>query len=922
MLAIRKLSVGDGYQYLSRQVATGDVQVARAAALADYYAASGTAPGRWYGSGLKGLAAGIKAGDAVTSEAMTRVFRDGRDPTSGESLGVPFDEQHGGTGHAVAGFDLVFTVPKSASVLWALGDEFTRKAVVAAHHAALSQCVAFLEDNVVRTRVGAGGARQIRTAGLVAAAFEHVDSRLNDPNLHTHLVVANKVQGPDGTWRSLDGRTILAATVAVSELYDGLYADELSHRLPVTWHLRDRGERRIPAFAIDGLPDELLHHFSGRAGQIDAAQTAWETGLTARRGRRPTPLEVIRKRDQLTRATRPAKVLRPLAELFEEWANRARTLTGHEPRDLAARALIGDYGRPLAAHDIAAETLDALVARVVADVEARAATFTEWNLTAAASRATRELRMASPDERVALVGRLVVDAAGRCVRLDDGHVDRVGEQRYSTPAILTAEQDLLTTARAPLPLGVPNHIQVRWAWRDGPTLTADQKNAVAAVLTSGRVVDTVVGAAGTGKTTTLRAIADGWLMFHRGEILALAPSATAAHVLGDALGIRAETAAKWLYESRRSVGEPQWQLSRGQLVVLDEASLADTPTLAALSRQAAEVGAKLLLVGDPAQRPAVGPGGGFGMLTHQHTTARLTVLHRFVHAWEGDATLQVRVGDATVIGTYQREDRITAGTRDELLTQAVRAAAEDTEVGRVALLQAADNRTVHDLNARAQALAISDGRVAGEHGVPLSDESSASVGDQVVTRRNDRRLRTNDGHVRNGELWDVVSTGADGSLTVRSLNPRSDAVVRLPARYVAEHVELGYATTTARAQGSTVDVSRTVVTPAMSREDLYVAITRGREHNQIYVPVVPDDPDCPPGRPLAQSAAETLRTVLATTRVPMTALETWAAHHPGEPLFVRANRPQPDQISTYPPMQPYSSTPGPARAPSGRVVEL
>ncbi|MDA8439914.1 MAG: hypothetical protein M0Z51_13780, partial [Propionibacterium sp.] len=140
--------------------------------------------------------------------------------------------------------------------------------------------------------------------------------------------------------------------------------------------------------------------------------------------------------------------------------------------------------------------------------------------------------------------------------------------------------------------------------------------------------------------------------------------------------------------------------------------------------------------------------------------------------------------------------------------------------------------------------------------------------------------------------------------------------------YVVEHVELGYATTTARSQGSTVEITRTVVTPAMAREDLYVAITRGREHNQIYVPVIPDDPDCPPGRPAEQSAAETLRAVLSTTRAPMTALETWAAHHPGEPLPVLVNQPQPVLTPTYPPMRPSPSTAVPGRAPAGRVVEL
>jgi len=125
------------------------------------------------------------------------------------------------------------------------------------------------------------------------------------------------------------------------------------------------------------------------------------------------PLEITKKREQLTRATRPAKVLRPIGELFEEWANRARALTGLEPHDLAARALVGDYSRRLNARDVADETYDALVAQVIGDAQARAATFTAWNLAAAAGRATRELRMASPDERIRLVARLVIARACR-----------------------------------------------------------------------------------------------------------------------------------------------------------------------------------------------------------------------------------------------------------------------------------------------------------------------------------------------------------------------------------------------------------------------------------------------------------------------------------------------------------------------------
>ena len=160
MLAIAKLTVGDGYEYLSRQVATGDIEISRSQALAAYYAASGTEPGVWLGRGLEGLAA-VRRGDQVTREAMTRVFRDGRDPSTGDSLGIPFDALHVGRGKPVAGFDLVFTVPKSASVLWALGDAATREAVVGAHRSALAQAplnkTAAVQDGIAIVAVALDG---------------------------------------------------------------------------------------------------------------------------------------------------------------------------------------------------------------------------------------------------------------------------------------------------------------------------------------------------------------------------------------------------------------------------------------------------------------------------------------------------------------------------------------------------------------------------------------------------------------------------------------------------------------------------------------------------------------------------------------------------------------------------------------------
>ena len=124
-----------------------------------------------------------------------------------------------GRREAVAGYDLVFTPVKSVAVLWGIGSQTTRRAIFDAHTAAVADCLAWLETNAAFTRTGDKGQAQIDVTGVTAAMFHHWDSRAGDPDLHTHVAVSNKVQGTDGTWRSLDGRPLFAAAVSLSERY-------------------------------------------------------------------------------------------------------------------------------------------------------------------------------------------------------------------------------------------------------------------------------------------------------------------------------------------------------------------------------------------------------------------------------------------------------------------------------------------------------------------------------------------------------------------------------------------------------------------------------------------------------------------------------------------------------------------------------
>lgn len=222
------------------------------------------------------------------------------------------EETARGRRRAVAGFDFTFSIPKSASVLWAVGDAGVQALIGEAHPRSVAEVVAFMEREVAATRTGAtagdGAVAQVDVTGLVATAFDHFDSRAGDPHLHTHVVISNKVKTVlDGRWRSLDGRPMHAAVVALSELHEAVFADHMTRIFGVSWEAREMGRDRNPAWAIAGVPEELVAEFSTRARHIDAEKNRLIDENVAQRGRQPSNATILKLRAQATLATRPNK---------------------------------------------------------------------------------------------------------------------------------------------------------------------------------------------------------------------------------------------------------------------------------------------------------------------------------------------------------------------------------------------------------------------------------------------------------------------------------------------------------------------------------------------------------------------------------------------------------------------------------------
>ena len=931
VISLRRMTLGSGYRYLMESVATGDGSVGASSNLTRYYAESGTPPGMFLGSGLAALdgGRGVEKGSQVSEQHLFNLLGMCADPVTGMPLGrlpnrlpLPRSTQvadheagnpengidaeqtrHGARIAAdgrsrrarcrvpVAGFDLTFSPSKSVSVAWALADRETKTMIYDCHRRAIDVVLTYAEREVFHSRSGTNGVVQEDVEGVVATAFTHWDSRAGDPQLHDHVVVANRARSAsDGKWRTLDSRGLFKSVVALSELHQGVLSDLLTEAFGWGWDARARRHSDQLRWEVEGVAETLMAEFSQRATAIEERKNALVVEFATVRGRQPTTTEVLDLRRRATLETRPAKEHHSLGEMTGRWRQRAEKYVGNDQRSWVAGLADRNDLPLLRAIDLGDGILADAAAVAVQTVAERRATFSRANLLAEVHRQLHGVRFSSPDDRIAVAEHTTDLATAQSLLISapelhhtPEHMRRAdgssrfrakGHEIYTTAALLETESRLLDAGRqvggpAVATGTVATATSANLPGRTHP-LSLDQAVAVEQIATSGRSLDVLVGPAGTGKSTTMAGLRSVWEAEHgAGSVLGLAPSAAAAEVLAAELGIDTENTAKWLYEHRQEperlwkleglrrqfrssgISNPhrssvqrriaaaeeevaRWRLRRGQLVIVEEATLAGTFALDELVTAAGDAGAKVLLVGDQAQLSAVEAGGMFAALVRDRNglAPQLSDVRRFHSAWEKTASVELRAGSEDAIDAYEAHNRIASGNRDEMLDAIFAAWKHDVASGCTSLMIASDLGTVSELNARAQADRVSVGQVM-DGGVTVAGGGTAGVGDQVHTRQNDRRLTSGRSWVRNGDRWTVIATFQNGSMTVK--RAKGAGQVLLPADYVREHVELAYASTAHRAQGRTVDTAHAMVSPTTTREVLYVSGTRGRKGNWLYV---------------------------------------------------------------------------------------
>jgi conjugative relaxase-like TrwC/TraI family protein len=772
--------------------------------------------------------------------------------------------------NAVPAYDLAVRAPKSVSILHALGHLLDRPALVerglapgtsipaevlAAHQVAVGDTIGFLERHAAFVR-GPGG--RVPATGLSVAVFDHRSSREGDPLLHSHLVIANVARGVDGRWAALDSTALYAWARTAGHVYQARLRCELGRRLGVVFDQPHNG-----LADIEGMPRPAIDLFSERRRQI--LRRLARLGLSGARAAQVATLDT-RAAKSVERERTPDEQARRAARVGFG-AKEVASLVGHgcRPRPPGKVAGVADH---MTSPDGLCERSSTVDLR---DAICGFATGLPEGATAPELERWSACLLADPARFLPVLGAKPT-STGVVHRADGTAVPAGGPlATFTTPELLGHEATLVAlfeTGRAPAApraIATPNALDTAIASR--PTLRAEQETMVRAITTSGRGVEVVVGGPGTGKTFALGAAAQAWkasglrvvgasLQGGAAEILATEAGLPSQYTLTSLLGTCHREGAGFLART---------------VVIVDEASMADTRQLALVTRYAAAAGAKLVLVGDPDQIPEVEAGGAFAHLVSR-CGADLVALrenHRQVDPRDRHRLTLVRDAKAAdAIASAQAAGRWhSAATADEVRELLLRDWHTAPGVaGFDKFLVATTVSEVEGLNVAARAIYAAEDRLGAE---PLVIELNAP--DRAVDQR---ELRTGDRVRATRNQWDkAVFTGRVGTVVALDpgdftvtveLDPMRDGtgawrprqVVTFDTTFLHERQVTGwwggndiqapglthaYASTANGVEGRTGARSYVLLCEAgLYRQAAYVALSRARLETHLYGMTVPD----------------------------------------------------------------------------------
>lgn len=772
MLSISQIS-GDGSYYTSLAQ--------------ERYYLHDQARSEWMGVGAErlGLSGEVKAED------FKRLLA-GFHPRTGEPL-----VQNAGAEKRQLGWDLTGNAPKAVSTGYAVSPlEVTLKGMsptpnmrhefAEAHIEAIRRMQKYLDGVAGRTRRGKGGLER-EAVNLVAAAFHEYSNRNGEPHIHTHLIVLNLAERADGSFGTIVSQDLYRHKMAAGAIYRAELAHQLRRRLGLKLTPQRIG------FGIEGIPDTLNEAFSQRRAEIEAALDG--SGFSG-----PQAARVAAEN------TRAAKKRVAPDVLFQEWAETGAR-HGLCPERVLALRQPGHVHRP---PRLTPEIVHGEIERLLN----HQSFFSEREL-------VRRLAEHSPE--AGIPARHILGTARRATA---GLIDlgvHQHERKFTTQAMLDLECELVrnaVTGQHDRRHGVAESVVAQAI--AARQLSEEQKGALKHITLEAGTIRLVHGLAGTGKSVMLDAAREAWTKAGY-QVIGCALAGKAVEGLQKSSGIESHTIARLLLQWGRTESAVR-PLSPRSVLVVDEAGMVGTRQLKELLDQAVQAGAKVVLVGDTKQLPAIQAGSPFNALSQLLGEASLTDIRRQVTDWGRTAVKRLAEGQVrAAINILQDKGLVqVAPTREEATRQLLREWSHEPAPERVLML-AGTHEEVAWLNRGAQQQRRASGLTGKQ--TCLIGGKSFHPGDRLLFGRNDRKLG-----VTNGTLGTLVGE-REGSAVVHLDNGRTAFI---PTNH--EHVRLGYAVTTHKSQGTTVDRAFVLFSDTMqSREATYVQVSRARHSAKLFL---------------------------------------------------------------------------------------
>jgi hypothetical protein len=793
---------------------------------------------------------------------------------------------------------------QQAAVYWAGREERCQEVLHRANRAALE----YMQTWAGVTRTGYHGVRvdghepgRFEEAGLIVTSWLQGTSRDGDPQDHIHNQIARITRtASDGKWRAHDTASLRAVLGALQAVAATAVECELTREFGVEWVPRVDGRGN----EIRGVAQAQMDAYSTRTVRVHEKERELAREWQRRHGHAPNSRELYYLTQKATLLSRKGKDTGQVDwdELVQRWdatiggelADIAPAISNARGPDTRTRAADRGAESPGPSGPPSREEQFRALAKALVLVSEKNPAWTRHDLLKQLALVmppqTRHMDAAAAQQLlVGLAEEALSGRAGDVVCLEapewpplpaslrrelDGRsiYTRPGVTRYATAAQLSLEDMLVAQACTQGAPRLPGELAARRLGADLALLRAqlreradeargrvtqhrlrlDQAAAVWHVLTSARTVEVITGPAGTGKTRVLAAGARAW----DGPVFGTATSQNAANELR-AAGVRVAANTTRLLADFDAIPP-------GSLIEVDEGSMVSMAHLAALVDHAARNGCKLVLAGDQEQLAAVEGGGAMMLLAERLGYVQLAEPVRFTAAWERDASLRLRQGDATALDEYDQHGRIRGAPPEEAMDQAVKAYVASYLAGRDVLLMAGDWARCRELSIRIRDDLIHLRLVDSGRTIRIAEGAEASVGDLIVCRRNDHRVEAGEPSraLANGDVLRIEAIISSGVMVRRLLEPdRASGQRRFTAQafFYAGYrsSDLAYAITGHSAQGATVHTGIAVVTGNEDRQWLYPAMTRGTDTNLAFVFTKPARPADP--APAARSAPELAR---------------------------------------------------------------